>query len=213
MSAATSSSGNADWKIDDLINFVKQEIESREICNLVSSNSSDRRKNPVSQSNNYSASAFYSGTRENLVTCVFCRKNHTASRCDVVTDISTRKSILRKRGRCYKCVKCKGRHNVSICEPQPPPQQSVQPSIGNQDSVNPVLTSLVGQSSTFLQTAKAKILNSNVNRSTTIRVLFDGCSQKSFITQEVKNSLKLNIVRNERILLRGFGGGDESPRN
>ena len=128
------------------------------------------------QSNNYSASALYSGTRENPVTCVFCRKNHTASRCDVVTDISTRKSILRKRGRCYlclktghiirqceakyKCVKCKGRHNVSICEPQPPSTQSVQPSIGNQDPVNPVLTSLVGnsQSSTFLQTAKAKIL-------------------------------------------------------
>ena len=94
MSAATSSSGNAEWKIDDLINFVKQEIESREICNLVSSNSSDRRKNPVSQLNNYSASALYSDTRENPVTCVLCRKNHTASRCDVVTDISTRKSIL-----------------------------------------------------------------------------------------------------------------------
>ena len=45
------------------------------------------------------------------------------------------------------------------------------------------------------------------------RVLFDGCSQKSFITQEVKNSLKINVVRNERILVRGFGGGDESPRN
>ena len=29
----------------------------------------------------------------------------------------------------------------------------------------------------------------------------------------MKNSLKLNVVRNERIRVRGFGGGDESPRN
>ena len=188
------------------------------MCNLVSNNSNDRRKYAVPHPNNFTASALFTGTRENSqsIYCIYCRKNHPSSKCDVVTDVTVRKSILRRKGRCflclktghiirqceakYKCVKCKGRHNVSICEPQPQPPPPPPPNVI-------LSTSVVSnrESTTFLQTAKAIITDVNMNIKATVRVLFDGCSQKSFITEHVSNSLNLRVIRNEKMIVHGFG--------
>ena len=65
--------------------------------------------------------------------CVFCNDNrHISSRCRKVTNVRSRRDILVKKGRyficfdtghraksCrvkYTCKKCKGRHNIAICE-------------------------------------------------------------------------------------------------
>ena len=69
-----------------------------------------------------------------LKVCVYCGgKSHISTRCNTVTNIETRRNILKKAGSCflyllkshlkkhfkvqYSCVKC-GRkdHNVSICD-------------------------------------------------------------------------------------------------
>ena len=36
--------------------------------------------------------------------CVFCKQGHPSYKCRKVTDISQRKSILRKNGRCVLCL-------------------------------------------------------------------------------------------------------------
>ena len=63
---------------------------------------------------------------------LFCKQIHPSYKCRKITDISQRKSILRKNGRCflclekghlvkncsinYQCNKCKDKHNITICE-------------------------------------------------------------------------------------------------
>ena len=64
--------------------------------------------------------------------CVYCdHKKHVSSRCNVITNVETRKNSLKNPGRCfvclskvhvsktcktnYSCVKSKNRHYVSIC--------------------------------------------------------------------------------------------------
>ena len=67
-----------------------------------------------------------------LGNCVYCDdKKHIPSRCNLITNVETRKNLLKNQGRCficlskghasktckanYSCVKCKKRHHVSIC--------------------------------------------------------------------------------------------------
>ena len=61
----------------------------------------------------------------------YCDRSHTLSTCRTVTNVSERKQILRRTGRCFvclrknhmsrecrsmtKCKKCNGKHHVSIC--------------------------------------------------------------------------------------------------
>ena len=64
--------------------------------------------------------------------CRYCDyKKHISSTCNVITNVETRKSLLKNQGRCfnclsrkyvsktckakYSCVKSKNRHHVSIC--------------------------------------------------------------------------------------------------
>ena len=63
-----------------------------------------------------------------------------------------------------------------------------------------------------MQTAKAVIADANKNVKATVRILFNGCSQKSFITEEVSTSLNLRVIREERMIVRGFGGKNEMMR-
>ena len=154
------------------------------------------------------------------IRCVYCDKNHASWKCFTVTDTAGRKAILRKKGRCYlclkashisrfcaakyKCAKCKGRHNVSICEKKPGEAQ---------DSNNDVkvLTTTLGnrKSTTFLQSAKAVIFDQSRKHQKSVRILFDNCSRKSFGTQKVAKELNLPSVRAERIIVNGFGGKQE----
>jgi len=64
--------------------------------------------------------------------CTYCRQNHSSSSCTFVTDITQRKAILKRTGRCFvclrrhhlsrdchspaKCARCGGRHHTSICK-------------------------------------------------------------------------------------------------
>ena len=64
--------------------------------------------------------------------CLYCRRNdHSPSQCRIVTNVNSRKDILRKSAKCFVCLnsghlakdcsvnyicrKCNGRHHVSIC--------------------------------------------------------------------------------------------------
>ena len=91
MSMSDSSSGESSdagvgWKIDELIQFVKQEIESREMCYMVSS------KSPVNEGNRSKKNHYnnlHSGAKNPKVSsgCVYCNnKMHPSHRCDTVTE-------------------------------------------------------------------------------------------------------------------------------
>lgn len=121
------------------------------------------------------------------MSCTYCKRNHSFSKCTVITDANARKAFLQAKGRCFICLKsghvardcmsqnlcykCYKRHHISICD-----------SISSSDSSNNIVSTTPTNrvttnmenninTNTFLQTAKGKAsgLNSNME----IRLIFD----------------------------------------
>ena len=84
-------------------------------------------------------------TRESGPTCSYCSKSHSPNTCRTVTNVETRKQIVKKVGRCFvylrrhhisrdccsgiRCVYCNGRHHNSICtHKDPSPRLITTPS-------------------------------------------------------------------------------------
>ena len=61
------------------------------------------------------------------------------------------------------------------------------------------------QDSVLLQTGKAKVGVGNKKLSTEVRVIFDSGSQKSYLTQRVRNKLQLPIGNTESLRIKTFG--------
>ena len=120
------------WELTSVIKAVRNEVEARERCGM---NTSVEKKSPLKKSfnpgNESTASALLSGNRGEL-NCLFCKGNHRASECQVVTNIDERREILKKQGRCFNCLrrvghlarncdtkiqcfKCSGRHHLAVC--------------------------------------------------------------------------------------------------
>ena len=82
----------------------------------------------------------------------FERKNHKSITCNTITEQKTKRTMLRRSGRCFfffclkaehitpgchskaKCFNCEGRHHVAICEN---PKKPVQPSESEADVASP----------------------------------------------------------------------------
>ena len=74
----------------------------------------------------------YTAQGESKFSCVFCHQKHKPQHCKTVKKIETRKSILRKKDKCFLCLrdghvlrnrtqsftcfKCEGKHHISICD-------------------------------------------------------------------------------------------------
>ena len=235
-------SAKKEWDVDDVLRILQEEIESREMCQLMTSALPPSKKDvPLSSEADQYTAASLVAEAKSVRQCVFCNREHPPSRCSVVTDIQSRKSILRKKGRCflclqsshisrnckstYRCVKCNSRHNVSICEPpprqqDPPPADPPKNEPSHKPGINPLAKSFSGTTQAtrhadtiFLQTAAAKITDDKSMTSRTVRVLFDGCSQKSFVTSHAVEGLNLDVTRTEKLIVNGFGCDDDVTRS
>ena len=104
------------------------------------------------------------------------------------------------------CGKCKGKHHISVYESYP------EKSMDSESDSNRITSNVVShaKSSTFLQTAKGIATGIDVQPSKQIRVLFDGCSQKSFVTVNVSKCLNLQSIRKERMIIKAFGSKEET---
>ena len=83
--------------------------------------------------------------------CAFCKQLHPSYKCRKVTDISQRKSILRKNGRCflclekghlmkncsinYQCNKRKGKHIITICDSNTKKDSNLAPIIRDNETL------------------------------------------------------------------------------
>ena len=179
-----------------------------------------------------STSALYSESAKNKqfsrVWCSFCNQNHQSSKCNVVTSAESRKQVLRKKGRCYlcfksghlsrnckspvKCFKCQGAHHVAICD-------SFEHTVSGPEQVEyvpNVSTSLyVDQyrGSVLLQTATAEVVRpDNDSSPLNVRLVVDSCSQRSYVTQAVKEKLQLPVVGRDSLLIKTFGESDARLR-
>ena len=130
------------WKIDDIIEIIRKELEAREISESV--RTSNPRFNDIpkhkdgwrqnrQQGCDSSASSLFvtDGKGERKIKCVYCGQNHYSASCEQVNVVEDRKGILRDKKRCYLCLQgghrahecergrlcrwCNGKHHQSIC--------------------------------------------------------------------------------------------------
>ncbi|CAB3991676.1 TNF receptor-associated factor 3 [Paramuricea clavata] len=154
---------SGEWKLEPLLKIFNTELQLREKCALVSG-TGQRKEQHFSQRDKGKYINRYQSSTAALLTenknvqsregpwCTFCNGNHPSSNYTIVTDISARKQILRRRGKCFKCLKtghlvrdcksgkpcynCGNNHHTSICETRSKPKtytpQSVNPNIPQQ---------------------------------------------------------------------------------
>ncbi len=147
-----------------------------------------------------------------------------------MTSPEARKDILRKKGKCFlclrsgnlsrnsqipvKCFKCQGSHHVSLCskiEPRKDPKQEEEKKTG----VTPAINMFVGQSqeSVLLQTAIVNVVRpDNESYVQGCRLVFDSCSQRTYITEDLAHNLALPIIGRDSLLIKTFGENDARLR-
>ena len=169
------------------------------------------------------ASALYAGARRfdqnqhrektNNFACIFCSRDHLSRNCDIVSDHRARRDILRQNGRCFICMrsghlardcrsqfgcfKCKGKHHSAICDSYKTPTETQRTAASTTAEPKAQTTTnmhISSKTSVLLQTARAEI-SSPVNdaKKAVVRIVFDSGTQKSYVTQRLKNDLNLKV--------------------
>ena len=155
--------------------------------------------------------------------------NHSSNSCHIVTEISTRKEVLKNKNRCFnclafghtvknctkksKCFTCNEKHHISICEKKlnKSKHNPINPSLNGPDV--PTTMFIDNIKYTLLHTATANIGSVNSSKKITSRVLFDTGSQRMFITKELQKNLTLTPTKWKAIMIQPFGKENHSIEN
>ena len=232
------------WSLSKMLGYLKKEIEVKERATLTCASCSQ-----VCDQNfegKYSLSALTThAAKEKLKKgqrpCIFCNLfDHSPRRCFKISDPKIKRNILKRSGRCfvcfetshlaqkcfsdYKCHKCQGKHNISIClknertnvivsfdsntsnlsMTSPNSNQTAGPgrNLNNSVTLQTDSTAINVKSCknkvALLQTAKACAGNLNETKKSTLCMLFDSGSQRTFLNENVKELLNLKSIRKEK---------------
>ena len=200
------------WKMDELLATLAKEITIREKSkpNFEVKKDKDVRKEIPRKLAQGTTSSLNVVNERNV--CVYCYEGHPSELCGKVTDVSKRKELLRKFGRCYICLRrnhiasqcrsktcctvCKERHHVSICNKEK--QEAV-------NDIGPGLHVKDGRN-IAMQTAQAFIRIGGSKKRVRCRVLFDSGSQRSFLSSSVVSMCE-DVEKKEKewLMVSGFG--------
>lgn len=201
-----------------MLEYFNDELRAQENC---ASNFERNSNSKLKGNDTFTTSGLFVQTSRNM--CVYCKKQHPSSKCRTVTNVSSRNGILRKEGRCFLCLEeghsvrdCKskyicrkcttGKHHISICDKK----EETLSAFSFEEGVNDVSLASNENSSILMQTAKARIFNTNSDNVCLSRMLFDTGSQRSYISMNVRKRLKLKKVRTERVVIKTFGESNNS---
>ena len=221
---------NSQWILADLMTAILKEIRVLE-SGLYDSHNPMPRSTAASLHINSLESAKKqhrdNESKKRQQQCVFCKKNHSAHNCDVVTDYQKRFDIVKEGRRCYNCLahhrvsqctsksrcrKCKRKHHTSLCSSGSPTKDTI-PEKNTSD--NPPTTTTGGfltpascseaprNPTCLLKTAVAPIVAGNTRSQANI--LFDEGAQRSFISAEMANELQISPTSTADIAVASFG--------
>ncbi|KAL2076870.1 hypothetical protein ACEWY4_027537 [Coilia grayii] len=169
-----------------------------------------------------SAAALHTASQRTQI-CVFCDSAaHTPEHCPS-HNVTERRDILKRMGRCYVCLgprhiarncrikdiscgQCGKRHHSAVCE------NGEAPAPITSDKVEDVVSSFAThsmkvrpkeQNTVLLQTAQAHVVGPGGRA--VVRCLLDGGSQRSFVCEEQSKALKLPVIRQESFTIHTFG--------
>ena len=213
------------WNLEAVLKELKQELSNRERCDYSAvahsggtSTKEDQNLPLVKKSEGKgtpSSSELMAGSEGNQKSAyVYCGQHHPCVQCTIVTNAQKRQEILKNSDRCFICIrknhpsrncrsrfrcsKCHGRNHSSICDPIEAPESPVstetqrhERTVGEKKATSSVNTVL-------LQTAKATVYNpGNSHRNLTIGIILDGGSQRSYVTERIRDALNLPVSHSE----------------
>ena len=219
--------GKQIWTLDKVMEHFNSELRAQENCIASSSNKSVHESHR--KGGYYTTSGLFGQT--NKVACVYCsREGHSSSKCTSVSNQQSRKATLRRNKRCFTCLdtghipkyckstylcrKCKtGKHHISICESTPVDPSSmnreedknITTNVTTNDNEGFVVHASCDKNGILLQTARASILPVDDSAQVQTRILFDSGSQRSYISDKVRHTLKLKAIRVEKVVIKTFG--------
>ena len=147
-------------------------------------------------------------------TCIKCNKNHNIALCPQKnSDIGTGGN--NNNGE-KKLIPNETKNNVVHLEIIEENQQHVHAeqkfdfSIKNEEKSTNVLlgndsTNTFNRDEIILQSALAEVSDTNEKRSSNTCILFDGGSQRTYLTDRLRNRLQLRCIRKEKLILKRFG--------
>ena len=215
------------------MNVLEREVDARERASASNPPHTPRKIQPRIPTAT-ALTATNAGPTNTSITCTYCHLNHASALCSTVTDVNSRKEILRNAGRCYICLrknhlsrectsnfsstKCRRKHHVSICsrntsvQGTPTPSRSTQTASVEPSSVHVVL----GQRQTIcmagvhtpvlLQTAQLELSNLVTPSlpNAVATAILDGGSQRTYITSRIQRRLSLSAVGTESLQIKTF---------
>lgn len=155
--------------------------------------------------------------------CFICKsKEHKTEECTSTVSLEQKKTMLQKHGRCFRCTlvnhmskncrrritcrHCRGRHASTMCDPKF--KNGGQKNVAGTAPLQlKSTTETSDQRIVLLQTAEAWA--SGTKNKAMARVLFDGGSQRSFITEDLSRRLGCKVVGSERLAVGYFGGHNQ----
>ena len=119
------------WKIDELLEVIKMEVEAREASEGTKVNLHSKtlqllgHKNPSGQlpATHPTTGSFYSNNKS--IQCVYCQGNQSSASCEKVETINEQRDILIKAHRCFNCLKTNTRQRIATTH------APVEPVIGD----------------------------------------------------------------------------------
>ena len=118
----------------------------------------------------------------------------------------------------FKCHNCKGRHHVSICPANLSPLQPTKPEtpvptpgpqqqcLTAQTASNSVVFHTDSTTPVFLQTAQAVVYNPQQPEvKVRARIILDSGSQRTYLTNNLKNILQLPTLEKKQVSIKTFG--------
>jgi len=179
------------------------------------------------------------GTRTKKVVCVYCKGEHTANKCEVITDHQRRLDVVKKEKLCFNCLAhhrvsecrskhrcnhCKRKHHTSLCTGGGSVNAQSDTNTNDKVSTNHALLSTIpapintqlnslSQPNCKMTTCLLKTAIASVtagDRHTRANILFDDGAQRSFVTQKLATLLKLDPKNKENICISSFGATSPS---
>lgn len=217
------------WKIEELLDIIKKELEAREASEGNKTTDFTRRPSPPNNAlpkpmpGTPTSATFFSGNQSDqtvTIRCAFCEDFHYSASCKMVVEPEKRREILQRKNRCFICLRighrsnecstnktcrnCNKRHHQSICDQAF--HKRITSNETNSERSEAITTATLRKRGTvLLQTATALASNEDGTQTKKARILFDNGSQRSYVSNHLKSRLNLKPYKTEMLHLNTFG--------
>ena len=195
------------WKIDELIETLRVEIEVREASERFKIGERQKQgENPTRRVPQTTGSTLLSReSGEFKVNCAYCNALHYSASCQSVTDPAKRKEILSQAKRCFNCLQqghgvkdcqspglcrnCGSRHHQSICSKGYTPRDSRERPNDNKDKVRS--TRQPAESGNRVNYLPHHPVIRSDKDTTKVRVVYDGSAKNSKEEKSLNDCLEI----------------------